>query len=286
MFVIGFLNIDKPQGITSHDVVSRVRRVAGTRKVGHAGTLDPLATGVLIVGVGRATRLIEYIVGQPKSYLTTIRLGQATNTYDADGEVVEEKRVRVTDEQLRIAIEQFVGEIEQIPPMFSAIKKNGQPLYKLARKGEEVERDARVVTISRIQVVDRIGDNVRLAVDCSTGTYIRSLAHDLGQVLGCGGHVAMLRRTRVGEFSADSALPLTSLTTENLSSHLHPLDVAVAHLPHLEADPIETAMLRVGKQIPRNDNPAPLVAAYADDGSFLGVLRQRDANWQPHKLFV
>lgn len=284
--MIGFLNIDKPQGMTSHDVVNRVRRVAGTRKVGHAGTLDPLATGVLIVGVNRATRLIEYIVGQPKTYVTTVRLGQATNTYDADGEILEEREVAVSDKRLDVALSQFRGEIEQIPPMFSAIKQKGKPLYLLARKGEEVERAARRIVIDQLDIVKRDGNDVMLRIGCSTGTYIRSLAHDLGQVLGCGGHVRTLRRERVGEFTVATATPLADLTPENIASKLHPLDIAVAHLPRFDANAEETAMLRVGKQIERRTDLGELASAYADDGSFLGVLRVRGANWQPHKLFV
>ncbi len=284
--MIGFLNIDKPQGITSHDVVNRVRRVAGTRKVGHAGTLDPLATGVLIVGVNRATRLIEYIVGQPKTYLTIVRLGQTTNTYDADGDIEQECSVAVSDAELSAALTQFRGEIEQTPPMFSAIKQNGKPLYLLARKGQEVKRKPRRVVIDQLDVVERNENDVTLRVGCSTGTYIRSLAHDLGQVLGCGGHVKMLRRERVGGFSVETATPLDELTAENIASKLHPLEIAVSHLPRFDASEVESAMLRVGKRIERRDDLGELVRAYAADGTFLGILRERDENWQPHKLFV
>ncbi len=284
--MIGFLNIDKPQAMTSHDVVNIVRRVAGTRKVGHAGTLDPLATGVLIVGVNRATRLIEYIVGQPKIYLTTVRLGQTTNTYDADGEIEQERPVSVSDADLAMALEQFKGEIEQIPPMFSAIKQGGKPLYLLARKGKEVEREARRVEIDQLEVVARHENDVTLRIGCSTGTYIRSLAHDLGEVLGCGGHVLTLRRERVGGFSAETATPLRDLTPESIASKLHPLDIAVGHLPRLDADEDESSMLRVGKQIERRADLGPLATAYANDGTFLGILRERGENWQPHKLFV
>ena len=301
--MIGFLNIDKPQGITSHDVVARVRRLAGMKRVGHAGTLDPLATGVLVVGLGRATRLIEYIVGQPKTYLTTVRLGQATDTYDADGDVVQERPVAVSDSAFVAALDQFRGEIEQIPPMFSAIKRDGQPLYKLARQGKTVERKARRITIDALEVVKRSGDDVTLRVGCSTGTYIRSLAHDLGESLGCGGHVVMLRRTAVGEFSADSqtrplstskgtsqqsasAIPLDHLTQENIASNLLPIDKAIAHLPRIDLNHQEQQELRFGRRIAVDASTNSDIARVYDDGNFLGIVRRHGSLWQPHKLFL
>ena len=226
----GILNIDKPEGMTSHDVVNRVRRACGLRRVGHAGTLDPLATGVLVVCVGRATRLAEYVVGQPKEYVAVVRLGQTTDTYDADGTILEERPVSADSATIQTALQQFTGPIEQIPPMYSAIKRDGKPLYKLARQGIEVERKARAITIYNLTLEDRTENDITLRVACSTGTYIRSLAHDLGEVLGCGGHIVALRRTRVGSFSAENAVPLDQLTARKRTvpspanrsgSHLH-----------------------------------------------------------------
>ena len=293
--MIGFLNIDKPQGMTSHTVVARVRRLAGIKKVGHAGTLDPLATGVLVVGVGRATRLIEYVMGRPKIYTTVVRLGQTTDTYDADGDVVQERPVAVTDEQLQEALTHFRGAITQVPPMYSAIKRKGQPLYKLARQGIEVERAARHITIYGLHVLARDGNNVTLEVACSTGTYIRSLAHDLGELLGCGGHVTMLRRTRIGSwelnaasvgFSAETAIPLDQLTSENIASHLQPVETAISHLPHVTLTDEMAKLLRFGKRIELDGAfSAEIITAFYNN-QFYGMLRAEGDLWHPHKLFV
>lgn len=287
--MLGFLNIDKPTGMTSHDVVGRVRRVAGMKRVGHAGTLDPLATGVLIVGLGRATRLIEYVMGRPKVYVTTMRLGQSTNTYDADGDIVAERPVKVTDEAIEDALPVFRGQIEQVPPMFSAIKRNGQPLYKLARKGETVERPARSVTIHELEIVSRAGNDVTLRIGCSTGTYIRSLVHDLGELLGCGGHVTMLRRTAVGDFSAETALPLDQLTPDTISQQLLPVDSGIHHIPRFDLNAEQAKLLGFGKQINLSPDQLAsgdtLVASYVD-GRFFGMLQRRDSVWHPHKLFT
>lgn len=281
----GILNIDKPQGMTSHDVVARVRRLAQMRRVGHAGTLDPLATGVLVLALGRATRLLEYVVGQPKEYVTTVRLGQITDSYDADGTVVAEHPVAVTEAQLQTALQAFIGTIEQVPPMFSAIKKDGQPLYKLARQGVTVERKPRTVTISALELVERNGNDVELHVACSTGTYIRSLAHDLGQLLGCGGHVVVLRRTQVGRFESQKAIGLDVLTGENISRYLHPPDTAISHLPRLVVPEDEARLLSQGKWIVAESNDNNLVRCYDSAEKFVGILRRENNHWRPHKIF-
>lgn len=283
----GFLNIDKPAGLTSHDVVNRVRRVAGLRRVGHAGTLDPLATGVLIVGLGRATRLLEYVVGQPKSYLATARLGQTTTTYDADGDVLETRPVTVSSAAMEAALAPLRGDIAQVPPMFSAVKHGGQPLYALARQGIAVERAPRRVTIYRLSLGEQHGADVTLWIDCSAGAYVRSLVHDWGQALGCGAHVTALRRLRVGEFSAESALPLDQLTPDNLSRHLLPLDAAVRHLPPLIVTPAAAHALYQGQPIPAPDDQfaGPLARAYTPAAAFIGVIARQPERWQPHKIF-
>lgn len=280
----GVLNIDKPLGVTSHDVVNRVRRTLGLRRVGHAGTLDPLATGVLVLCVGRATRLLEYVVGQPKQYVATLRLGQTTDTYDAEGDIVAERAVAVSDAALAAALDQFRGEIEQVPPIYSAIKRDGQPLYKLARKGMAVEAPpARPITIYQLDLLAREGDDVTLRVDCSTGTYIRSLAHDLGQMLGCGGHLIGLRRTHIGHFSAETSTTLDQLTPADLMAP----DTTVAHLPKVVFSAELSRDLLLGKPIPRlsDEAEANLVRAYADDGQFLGVLQLSGNRWKGRKLF-
>ncbi len=269
----GVLTIDKPQGLTSHDVVGRVRRVSGIRRVGHAGTLDPLATGVLVVCVGWATRFVEYIVGQPKAYEATVRLGQTTDSYDADGMVVAERPVEVEAAEIEAALVDFRGDIRQRAPIFSAIKQDGQPLYKRARRGEAVEAPVRDVTIYALTVAAYEPPLLDLRIVCSSGTYIRSLAHDLGQTLGCGGHITALRRTAVGEFTAQDAVPLDALSPENWSSYLQPPDVAVAHLPAIQLEAEEAAELRYGRPVTAASG-APegtLLRVYNDAGHLLGV---------------
>jgi tRNA pseudouridine55 synthase len=283
----GILNIDKPPGLTSHDVVNRVRRLAGLRRVGHAGTLDPLATGVLLVCLGRATRLVEYLVGQPKTYETVIRLGQSTDTYDAEGQVVAERPYTpITPDDLGHALAQFRGPIQQTPPLYSAIKRAGQPLYKLARQGIAVEVAAREVTIEELEVTAVNLPFLSLRVACSSGTYIRSLAHDLGEVLGCGGHVMALRRTAVGDFKIATALPLDHLTPENLNSCLLPMETAVAHLPRLDVSAEAATRLLQGQPIPRPNQPeANLAQVYGPQNNFLGIVTADATSWQAHKMF-
>ena len=283
----GLLIVDKPGGMTSHDVVNRIRRVAGTRRVGHAGTLDPLATGVLFVCIGRATRLVEYLVGQSKTYLTTVRLGQRTNTYDADGEIVEERPfTHITAPLINQALESFRGTIQQKPPIYSAIKKDGQPLYKLARRGEDVDVPLREVTIYELSLLPLNLPEVELQIICSSGTYVRSLAHDLGKVLGCGGHVAILRRTAVGDFTIDQAVSLDDVTTDNVRDFLLPMATAVAHLPRLDLSADETLAVENGRFIPRQPhNQVDLVQLYAPDGRFVGIAKAQGKVWRPHKIF-
>ncbi len=209
--------IDKPLGITSHDVVGRVRRKFSTKRVGHAGTLDPLATGVLVVAVGPATRFLQYLPLEPKEYVFKVKFGIETTTQDAEGDVVVEKNV---PENLLAEIERFLpdfrGSIQQIPPMYSAVKKDGKPLYALARKGETIERDPRNVSIYKYEIVQSEGDEVTFLCECSGGTYVRTLAHDMGQRVGCGAHVIELRRTRVGGFTIDCATQLEDATPLDL----------------------------------------------------------------------
>ncbi|MCB8977680.1 MAG: tRNA pseudouridine(55) synthase TruB [Ardenticatenaceae bacterium] len=284
----GILCVDKPLGMTSHDVVGRIRRVAGLRRVGHAGTLDPLATGVLLLALGRAARLIEYLVGHDKVYETTVRLGQTTATYDAEGEVLEERPFHhITLPQIEAALEPFRGDILQQPPIYSAIKKDGQPLYKLARQGKtEVERPYRPVTIHELTLLHWEPPYLSLRIDCSSGTYIRSLGHDLGEALGCGGHLSALRRLSVGDFGIETAVPLNDLTPENITDYLLAPDTAVRHLPRLDLPETAAADILQGKPIPRAGEPsAELVRAYGPDGLFLGVITAEGDQWRAHKMF-
>lgn len=276
----GILLVDKPQGITSHDVVSRSRRAFGTRKIGHAGTLDPMATGLLLVGVEGATRLLTYLVGLGKTYTATVRLGESTATDDAEGEITATADASaVTDADIAAGIAALTGDIEQVPSTVSAIKVGGRRAYDLARAGEEVVLKSRAVTVSRFDVLDvrRSGETVDLdvLVDCSSGTYIRALARDLGAALGVGGHLTALRRTHVGPFSVDDAAHVD----ENLGANglLDPADVASRVLGRLDVTADEARDLRHGKRLPgAGDRVDALpVAAVDPDGKLVGVLERR-----------
>jgi len=269
----GLIIVDKPQGWTSHDVVGRLRRLAGTRKVGHAGTLDPMATGVLVVGINKATRLLTYIVGTSKTYEATIRLGQSTVTDDAEGEITAETiAAAVTDEEIRSAVEALTGDIQQVPSSVSAIKVGGERSYARVRAGGEVNLPARPVTVSRFEVHDirrEHGGKLRdvdVTVQCSSGTYIRALARDLGAALGVGGHLTALRRTSVGQLAED--LRLLDLN-----------DAARALFPVRELSEGEAADLSHGRRIPASGMPAgegEPVAAFAPDGELIGLLADKE----------
>ena len=254
----GILNIDKPQGWTSHDVVARVRRLTGIRRVGHAGTLDPLATGVLLVCVGKATRVVEYLQQGKKVYETTIRLGEATDTYDADGQVIATATVPdFTLEELDRALNAFRGDILQVPPMYSAIKQKGQPLYKLARQGKTVERPPRPVTIYDITILQWHKPDLTLRITTSPGAYIRSIAHDLGQALGVGGHIRQLRRVASGAFRVEDAITLEDLEAAgpDWPRYLHGLRGALSMLPPIILTPQQAQRFLHGQRIPLDPPP-------------------------------
>jgi tRNA pseudouridine55 synthase len=282
----GLLCIDKPAGLTSHDVVREIRSISSLRRVGHTGTLDPLATGLLILCVGRATRLAEYLVALPKSYDATIRLGQETNTYDAEGDIVAEAPVSVKETELDQILAQFLGKIEQIPPIFSAVKQDGQPLYKRARRGLTVTPKVRLVIVHELELLSWESPFLQLRVVCSSGTYIRSLAHDLGQQLDCGGHISALHRTSIGPFKADDSVPLDELSKANWRDFLQPTDTAVAHLPRLDLSASESIKLRQGQKLayrcgqPEND----IVRVYDSHGRFIGIAVAQGEQWQPRKI--
>lgn len=281
----GLLVIDKPVGPTSHDVVTRVRRAAGTRRVGHAGTLDPLASGVLLVCVGRATRLVEYLVGLDKVYETTIRLGQTTTTYDAEGEVTAEHPVTTTEADILAALPAFRGIIRQRVPSYSAVKRDGRPLYERARRGETIELPEREVVIYALDLLVYAAPLLTLRVACSSGTYIRSLAHDLGEALGCGGHVATLRRTAVNHFTLDDAVVLAELMPENVAARMLPLEAIIAHLPRVEFDDMAAAELGFGRRVPAAaGSPTGDTAAFGPDGRFLGIVVVEEGSWRPKKM--
>jgi tRNA pseudouridine55 synthase len=247
--MIGILLVNKPKGLTSHDVVARVRRAFKTKRVGHAGTLDPLAEGLLVLAIGPATRFLNYLPLEPKEYRAVVKFGEETTTYDAEGDVVCAKPVPDDlDARLESLIPSFSGEISQMPPIYSAIKKDGRPLYDYARKGEEVEREARQVVIHSIKVSQGLESGERvLYVDCGGGTYIRSLAHDLGQAVGCGGTIVGLTRTRTGSFSVENSVGLEEL----LLDRLIPLKDALAPMPMIVVDPSDEEHIRQGRRIGR-----------------------------------
>lgn len=278
----GLIVVDKPGGMTSHDVVARIRRLARTRRVGHGGTLDPMATGVLVIGVGRATRLLTYVIGAGKSYAATIRLGQATVTDDAEGEVVATTPAgAVTDDGVRAALAALTGEIDQVPSAVSAIKINGQRAYKRVRDGEAVELPARRVTVSRLDVraIRRdVPDVVDVDVDvtCSSGTYIRALARDAGAALGVGGHLTALRRTAVGGFTLAEAATLDQLEERAPDVVNLPLDAAAARFfPRRDATADEARVLSHGGPLA----PAGITGPYAvfdPAGGLIAIVSERD----------
>jgi tRNA pseudouridine55 synthase len=324
--ISGILNIDKPAGMTSHGVVAAVRRASGVRRVGHAGTLDPMATGVLVVCLGQATRVIDYLMDSPKAYRAEIVLGVATDTYDAEGRVTyRAPKVEVAREQVVRALSKFLGPIEQMPPMYSALKHKGKPLYELARQGIEVEREPRRVEIYRLEVTSwaprkvshvsrtaQAGEGLRtcetlhpprleIEVKCSRGTYVRSLAHDLGEVLGCGAHLGGLARLRSGRFTLEMAEPLSVVEEAFRLGYwpeiIHPLDEALLEVEAMVVDHETAQRIRQGQQVggEKPDSTCPsassghcLRRAYSLDGELIGLLEYDDRTglWQPRKVFA
>ncbi|MGQ0466225.1 MAG: tRNA pseudouridine(55) synthase TruB [Sporichthyaceae bacterium] len=286
----GLILVDKPAGMSSHDVVGRIRRLANTRKVGHAGTLDPMATGLLLVGIERTTRLLGYLSGREKTYLATIRLGESTTTDDAEGELLAKVDASGVDlDALRAGVAKLTGDIEQVPTTVSAIKVDGKRAYKLAREGVEVELAARPVTVYRFEVGEiRPGDavlDVDVEVSCSSGTYVRALARDLGADLGVGGHLTALRRTSVGPFGVEHAHTLEALA-DKIELVALP-DVAAAIFPRRDLDDLGARIVAHGGWIPALEGaPGGPMAAFHPDGRLLGLLEdKRDRSW-PTVMFV
>ncbi len=281
----GIVIVDKPQGWTSQDVVSKLRGVFKTRRIGHGGTLDPLATGVLPVFVGRATRGVEFFEHAEKTYEAQLKLGVHTDTEDITGRVLEEKPVNVTEEAFLKALEQFRGEIQQIPPMYSAIKVGGQKLYDLARQGREVERKSRTVTVFRLECLEFSGDRAKLLVHCSKGTYIRTLCKDIGQALGCGGCMQALRRVTAGAYTIGQAVPLqTLIETAEPEKYLAPVDSMF--------DRYEKTVLTANQEKRcRNGNsfsvsiPEGIYRAYSAGGEFLMLAQVKDGVMSTVKSF-
>jgi len=281
----GLVVVDKPAGWTSHDVVARIRKVSGTRRVGHAGTLDPMATGVLIVGMGRATKLLGHLALHDKDYEATLRLGVQTTTDDAEGDVVATRDASsVTDADLADVVAMFVGDIEQVPAAVSAVKVNGARAYALARKGEPVRLAARPVHVSRFDVVGRNGDDVDVCVSCSTGTYVRALARDVGERLGVGAHLTRLRRTRVGAFGLDQAKTLDEVAA---CFDLVGLDDAVTTaFPRVDVDDEAVRRLCLGQRVESAGLPVGVHGVFGPDGHVVALAEERDHRLKTLVVFI
>ena len=281
----GIVIIDKPQGWTSQDVTARLRRVFNTRRIGHGGTLDPMATGVLPVFVGRATRGVEFFEHAEKTYEAVIRFGIATDTEDISGNVLHQREVNLTEEEFLAVLPKFRGEIMQVPPMYSALKINGQKLVDLARKGREVERQPRPITIHELEMVNFAGETATLRVRCSKGTYIRTLCKDIGEKLGCGGCMAALRRIQAGEYTIDQAVPLLELLEmENPEQVLRPVDSMFSNNPAVTLTENQEKRCRNGASFSvKLENGA--YRAYSRNGEFLMLAKVENGVMSTIKSF-
>ncbi|WP_109427583.1 tRNA pseudouridine(55) synthase TruB [Aggregatibacter kilianii] len=292
----GVFLLDKPQGMSSNDIMQKVKRIFQANKAGHTGALDPLATGMLPICLGEATKFSQFLLDADKRYLVTAKLGERTDTSDAEGQIVETHEVKVKTPEILTALEQFRGDILQVPTMFSALKHNGKPLYEYARQGITVEREARPITIFELNFIEYNAPYLTLEVHCSKGTYIRTLVDDLGEVLGCGAHVTMLRRTAVADYPTEKMLDwhaLQSLAEQQelslLDALLLPMDTAVAKLPMLTLDESETQGIGFGQRV-KFDNPNSLqgqVRLFSHENRFLGVAVIDENNViRPQRLVV
>lgn len=284
----GIILVDKPQDWTSHDVVAKLRGVLHERRIGHSGTLDPLATGLLVVFVGRATRAVEFAEADSKEYITGLHLGVSTDTQDITGNIVAESAALPDEAALREAIGRFIGDIEQIPPMYSAIKIGGKKLYELARRGESVERAPRKITVSAIDIAGRDGDDYILNISCSKGTYVRTLCSDIGEALGCGACMSSLRRTRAGAFSVDEAHSLADIEAAaregRLSDIILPVDTLFAPFPKLTVSQSAAKRLKNGNIIKISAEDGDY-RVYSDPEEFLLLGRVEGGKLKTIKSF-
>ena len=284
----GILLIDKQPDWTSNDVVAKLKGILHQRRIGHSGTLDPMATGLLVVFVGRATRAVEFAEGHDQRYIAGLRLGITTDTQDITGRVLEAKDVTVTREELEQALVGFRGEIQQIPPMYSAIKQNGRRLYDIARKGGEVERKPRAITIHDLRVIDGQEGDWLLDVRCSKGTYVRTLCHDLGRALGCGGCMSSLRRVEAGQFSVDQAVTLSQVQqmadAGRMEELLLPVDSLFQAYPHCTASASQEKKIRCGNQV-KTGLAGGDYRVYTESGEFLMLGRVEDGIMKTVKSF-
>ena len=284
----GFLNVDKPAGMTSHDVVAKVRRLAAQKRVGHGGTLDPAATGVLPVALGEATRLLEYLVDGRKRYRAGVTFGVTTTTDDAEGEVVTRQPVPELDRsEFDALFAPFLGAIQQVPPAYSAIQVAGRRMYDLARQGVAVELALRTVEIDHLELVAWQRPVLTLDVVCGKGTYIRALARDFGRALGCGAHLHALRRTAVGPLTVADAIPLADLAAspDKLVESLAPAESAVLHLERIDLDEEAQRRVRNGLGLDLSRSGSGPLRVHGSDGRLLALLRYDDGLWCPFKVF-
>lgn len=290
--VSGVLVVDKPIGLTSHDVVQVIRRGTGIRRAGHTGTLDPRASGVLVVLIGPAVRLSEYVSASDKRYQATIRLGSSTDTYDSEGVITSSASIEdITEDMFTEALGHFIGEIEQTPPPYSAVKVQGRKAYDMAREGEEFELEPRMIHVYSLDVLEWAPPEVVIDVYCSSGTYVRSLANDLGKELGTGAHLVGLRRTKSGRFTLRDAVPLRRLQEAfdagNWYRFLIPAAEALADWPMIELDADEVELVRHGHRIPASPEMKGLARGVSQQGDLVALLEIDDETqeWQPRKVF-
>ena len=290
--VSGVLVVDKPIGMTSHDVVQVIRKGTGIRRAGHTGTLDPRASGVLVVLIGPAVRLSEYVSASDKRYQATIKMGSSTDTYDVEGKITNETSIEDLDEEnFNEIIQHFVGEIEQTPPPYSAVKVKGRKAYEMARKGEEVELEPRTINVYSLDVLEWEPPEAVIDVYCSSGTYVRSLANDLGEELGTGAHLIGLRRTKSGQFTLRDAVPLRRLKEAfdagNWYEFLIPAAEALSDWPIVELDADQVELVRHGHRIPAEEKFNSLVRGISEQGDLVALLEidEEKMEWQPRKVF-
>jgi tRNA pseudouridine55 synthase len=290
--VSGVLVVDKPVGLTSHDVVQIIRRGTGIRRAGHTGTLDPRASGVLVVLVGPAVRLSEFVSASDKRYQATIRLGSRSDTYDSEGMITEsEMPVEVTEDDFNEMIKGYVGEIEQVPPPYSAVKVQGKKAYEHARKGEEVELEPRMINVYSLEVLEWAPPEVVIDVYCSSGTYVRSLANDIGEELGIGAHLVGLRRTKSGRFTLRDAISLRRLRESfeagSWAQYLIPASEALGDWPMIELDADEVEKVRHGHRLPAEPDAKGWARAVSMQGDLVALIEvvPEDQEWQPRKVF-
>jgi tRNA pseudouridine55 synthase len=290
--VSGVLVVDKPVGLTSHDVVQIIRRGTSIRRAGHTGTLDPRASGVLVVLLGPAVRLSEYVSASDKRYQATIRLGSSTDTFDAEGRITSSASVdNISEEQFEEILDQYVGEIEQVPPPYSAIKVGGRKAYEMAREGEEVNLEPRVIQVYSLELLEWDPPEAVVDVFCSSGTYVRSLANDLGNALGVGAHLVGLRRTKSGRFTLRDAVPLRRLQEAFVAGdwykYLIPAAEALADWPMVELDADQVELVRHGHRVPAEAGSKGWARGVSEQGDLVALLEvdEEAKEWQPRKVF-